>query len=146
MNTRLGVSVLVFGWLGLLSVLALQDDQTKKDLAAMKGEWKVVKADRNGHAASDELLQKMKVSITDDTITVDDGKRKDPAKFKLNPATQPKQIDILPEGNSNRTILGIYEINKGVLRICYLRGEGDRPKEFVSKAESRLVLMELKRP
>lgn len=137
----LGAGALI-GWSGW----AAQDAGAQKDLAAMKGDWKVIRADRNGHAASEELLKQMSVNITDDTITVNDGQRKFPAKFKLNPSTQPKQIDLSPAESSDVKILGIYEIKDGVLKLCYLRGEGERPKEFKSTEQSRLVLMELKRP
>jgi uncharacterized protein (TIGR03067 family) len=57
-----------------------------------------------------------------------------PCDFKLDPAKEPKQIDItlhLEKGKKDATLLGIYEVKGDTLKVCYFGSKsGKRPTEF----------------
>ena len=59
--------------------------------------------------------------------------------FKLNPAGKPKEIDISP-ADENKTLEGIYHIEKKSLKICLSAGNDGRPNEFAVKDKKYVLL------
>jgi uncharacterized protein (TIGR03067 family) len=47
--------------------------------------------------------------------------------------------------NKGKTILAVYEIKDDTLRVCYDLSGKARPKEFKTKADTQLFLVEYKR-
>jgi len=89
----------------------------------------------------------IKLVVKDDKYTVTVGKTVDQGTVKLNPAAQPKEMDITgTDGpNKGKTILAIYERDGDTLRVCYdLSGKG-RPKTFKTKEGTQLFLVTYKR-
>jgi uncharacterized protein (TIGR03067 family) len=120
---------------GLLFVVgAHAGDETalKKELAAVRGKWNVIKGEANKKVPEDF---KMTIEFLNDGETVE-FKTGDVVKkgtVELNPATRPKTITIFPE-ERDRILLGIYKIEKNLLTICigeYIRD--GRPMEFALK-------------
>jgi uncharacterized protein (TIGR03067 family) len=78
-------------------------------------------------------------------------KGKEPAEWgevKLDPGKNPKQVDLvsLEENSKGRTLLGIYKLEKGRLRIClrdHRAAEKGRPTEFMAEAGSDQALITL---
>jgi uncharacterized protein (TIGR03067 family) len=70
-------------------------------------------------------------------------------KFTLDPAAQPKAIDLIPEEGPARgkTLRGIYSVEGDVLKICYVSPsipepeKKPRPSEFATGKGSGLVLL-----
>jgi uncharacterized protein (TIGR03067 family) len=58
----------------------------------------------------------------------------------------PKQLDFTPP-KEKKPILGIYEVTGDELKVCLRHASSSegRPTEFVSKADSKLVLIVFKR-
>jgi uncharacterized protein (TIGR03067 family) len=92
----------------------------------------------------------MKVIIKEDKLSLAADHQPDQREFqlKLDPAKQPKEIDLKALGGmyQGKTVPGIYEVKGDTLKLC-LPNKDDilRPKEFNAPKDSRLVLLVLKR-
>src|SRR5262245_2796853 len=127
-----------------LLVAAPAPAEEKKDKDLLQGEWTVVSMERGGKQAPEEEVKKIKFAVKDDTITVNDGRKDEAAKFKIDAGKKPKTIDIMPEPDEKK-VLGIYELKGDELKICFTKGGGERPTEFATKADSEQVLIVFKR-
>lgn len=128
--------------------IAGADDDTTQAAKKLEGSYSVVavlvggKPDKKG----DEVKSFV---IKGGTITIDDGKRKEEAKFTLDPSKKPAHIDIDP-GKGDRPVPGIYETketDKGLeLTIAFEKsGKPDRPKDFKGEGERAVVLKLLRK-
>jgi uncharacterized protein (TIGR03067 family) len=143
----------LFCWSVLVCVcvgsFALGDDpiKAKDDGKKMQGSWRPVAAELGGKPFPDEVLKTMKLVLTDGKYTVTVGEQTDEGTVKLNPAKEPRAMDI--EGtkgpNQGKTIPAIYELTDTTLRICYDLSGKARPKEFKTQADTQLFLVEYKR-
>jgi uncharacterized protein (TIGR03067 family) len=142
MTRRIGCLLLV----GLLLGADQPTDAAKKDLEKFQGEWKPEKAQRDGVDAGGDLLNKLLVKYSGETMVIDSGgARDDKATITLDPSKNPAAIDIKPVGEGKDTALGIYKLDGDTLTLCWSRRGGERPTEFVSKAGTEQVLFILKR-
>lgn len=102
------------------------------DKAAIQGTWELT--GRGKPAEPDVVCEK--VVFKGDTLTFHylfDGKRfTTECVFKLDAATDPKQIDFTrtEDGKKGKPYLGIYELKDGKLRLNYRGPESTRPKDF----------------
>ena len=143
----------LFGWSVLVCVcaglIARGDEATnaKEDGKKMQGSWKPVTAELGGKAFPDEILKTMKLVLMDGKYTVTVGEQTDEGKVKLDPAKKPRALDIVgTKGpNQGKTIPAIYELTDTTLRICYDLSGKARPKEFKTKADTKLFLVEYQR-
>jgi uncharacterized protein (TIGR03067 family) len=62
--------------------------------------------------------------------------------IKLDADKKPKEIDLEVNG---RTLKGIYDLDGDVLKLSYSLTGGERPTEFISKADSGTTLIIHKR-
>ena len=143
----------LFCWSVLVCVcagpFARGDDATnaKDDGKKMQGSWKPVAAELGGKPFPDRVLKTMKLVLTDGRYTVTVGEQTDKGTVKLHPAKQPRAMDIVGTKGPNRgkTIPAIYELTDTTLRVCYDLSGKARPKEFKTKADTELFLVEYKR-
>jgi uncharacterized protein (TIGR03067 family) len=143
----------LFCWSVLVCVcaapLARGDEATKAkdDDKKVQGTWKPVTAELAGKPFPDEVLKTMKLVVTDGKYTVTVGEQTDEGTVKLDPAKDPKAMDI--EGtkgpNKGKMFPAIYELKDDTLRICYDLSGKARPKEFKTKADTQLFLVEYRR-
>jgi uncharacterized protein (TIGR03067 family) len=121
--------------------------KTKEDGKKMQGTWKPVAAELGGKPFPQELLKTMKLVMTDGKYTVTVGEQTDEGTVKLEPSKEPRAMDIVgTKGpNQSKKFPAIYEITDTTLRICYDLSGKERPKEFKTKADSQLFLVEYKR-
>ncbi len=119
----------------------------KDDARRMRGTWKPVAAELGGRPYPDQILQTMKLVLTDGKYTVTVGEHTDEGTVTLDPAKSPRAMDIKgTEGpNRGRTIPAIYELTGDTLRICYDLSGKARPTEFKSRPGTQLFLVEYKR-
>jgi uncharacterized protein (TIGR03067 family) len=129
--------------------VALGDDsaRAKEDGKKMEGNWKPVTAELGGKPYPDEILKTMTLVLADGKYTVTVGGQPDEGKVKLDPAKEPRAMDIVgTKGpNQGKTILAIYELTDSTLRVCYDLSGKARPKEFKTKPDTLLFLVEYKR-
>jgi erythromycin esterase len=121
----------------------------KRDMDQMQGTWQAIRMNMEGE---DQPLQgvfaNLQLVVKDDQRTVRSGDRVfSEASFRLNPATQPRTIDLLVTrgGARGRLMLGIYEIAGDGLRFCYAAPGRERPRDFTPRAGSGQTLQEMKR-
>lgn len=81
--------------------------------------------------------------ITGDTITITDGDRKkEAARFRLDPSKSPAHIDLKP--TPDKTMLGIYQTKAtkaGLeLTIAFTKDEQARPKDFATDNADGIVV------
>jgi len=119
----------------------------KEDGRKMQGTWKPVTAELGGKPFPDEVLKSMKLVLTDGKYAVTVGEQTDEGTVKLDPAKSPRAMDIVggKGPNQGKTILAIYELKDTTLRICYDLSGKERPKEFKTKADTPLFLVEYHR-
>lgn len=116
------------------------------DPAKLVGNWTYVSGEKNGEKLDAKELQKQKVIITKDTWTLKNGELfefKYEVDAKKNPATIKLTMTKSPFG-AGMVAQGIIELKGDDLRLCYA-AEGDAPKKFDSKGESKTHLFTLKR-
>jgi uncharacterized protein (TIGR03067 family) len=145
----MGWRTLVLCVVCVLAVRGLaQDDAAKKDSAALQGEWRILKAYDNGEKVPVLDIKDMTIKFAGNTVVVREGdKVQDRFTFKLDPGKKPKTIDFLvTEGKKKgATDLGIYALEGDSLKLSIKEGGPDRPKEFASKAGSKVFYLELQR-
>jgi uncharacterized protein (TIGR03067 family) len=143
----------LFCWVVLVGVgvgpLARGDDAAKAEEEGkkMQGTWKPVTAELAGKPFPDDILKTMKLVVTDGKYTVTVGEQTDEGTVKLDPAKDPRAMDIVgTKGpNKGKTIPAIYELTDTTLRVCYDLSGKARPKEFKTRADTQLFLVEYKR-
>lgn len=120
--------------LGLLNVAVVRAGDAE-DLAAMKGTWSIVSAERDGKDVTDGT-----VTMTFDGVAKVAVKRGDKQIFdgtaKLDAAKSPKTIDVTQESDGElkgKTIPGIYELDGDTLKVCSGK---ERPTDFTAAAGS----------
>jgi uncharacterized protein (TIGR03067 family) len=114
---------------------------TKSDKELLQGTWKIVSAEIGGKKPDDEEWAKMQSQPF--VFKGDKLLAKYDADFKLDPAKNPKHIDIVPldgpEGEKGKTFRGLYRLDGDQLTICIaLLPDGDRPAS-VTPAAGELV-------
>jgi uncharacterized protein (TIGR03067 family) len=131
----------------LVAPVETKKDASTKDLDKFKGEWVIQAAHRDGKEMPAAEIEKVKVLIEGNKITIKDGTHDEVATIKLDPSKKPATIDIIPEkaGKGQKTVLGIYQFDSGVLKMAWAKEGGERPKEFVSKEGTGINVMILKR-
>ena len=128
-----------------------KESDKKKTDDNLKGTWVLVSAVVDGNKATEMLIKKENHRRTFArnklTIKRDDLSTPIRATFEVNTTKKPKTIDIVPNEGPDRgkTVLGIYEVKGGILRICVVDPGNERPNGFSSKAGSGQILTVFKR-
>jgi uncharacterized protein (TIGR03067 family) len=123
------------------------DAALKKEKAALQGLWKIVSVETPNGKKDDFDGATLDFNKDGKNLTFTKGNETKKGTYKLNPAGKPKEIDISPSDDNQKTMEGIYVIEKNTLKICLCpEGSGDgRPTEFVVKDGKKHVLMTAER-
>jgi uncharacterized protein (TIGR03067 family) len=123
------------------SGVLLSDD---KDLKEIEGTYSVISLEKGGKAAGKDFVQKMKIRIKGEALTIIIEKEEASTAIKADASKQPHTIDITPNAGAEKgkTFLGIYKLEKGELTLAFVQS-GERPKDFTS--ENEVTLMKLKK-
>lgn len=118
-------------------------NEPSKDLDLMQGTWNIQSAELSGNPFPPEVSKSIKLTIEGNNYTVVAGGNSDKGTCKLNPDVTPKTLEITGvEGpNKGKTILAIYEVKEGELKVCYDLSGKEFPKEFKSLNGTQLFLV-----
>jgi uncharacterized protein (TIGR03067 family) len=122
-------------------VAAEQTDNTKKDLAALQGEWSMVSGSADGRDMPEQTRQQMKrICKGNEATTTMSGQIYIKAKFDLDASKKPKTIDYHMTGGftKGQTQLGIYEVSGDTFKACFAKPGQPRPADF-TPGEGRTV-------
>jgi uncharacterized protein (TIGR03067 family) len=137
--------------LALIAADAPKDD-SKKDLEKLKGTWAIASITYDGGEVPGDIVSKLRFEIKGDQFAVQGeaevAKEYGKATLKLDASAKPRLIDFhIGEGSEKGAdVEGIYEWNGAEeIKICAKVIGKERPTEFASAENSRVVLMTLKR-
>ncbi|HEV3386733.1 MAG TPA: TIGR03067 domain-containing protein [Gemmata sp.] len=136
-----------FAILVLGSAISAQDDG-KKEMMLLEGEWSMVSGEASGNSLPKETVATGKRVAKDGETTITlGGQVYFKAKFSIDPTKKPKTIDYtMTEGpTKGKTHLGIYELDGDTVRFCFAAPGKDRPTEFSAKEGSERTLSVWKR-
>jgi uncharacterized protein (TIGR03067 family) len=117
------------------------------DKEKLIGTWKItaILFDGKPDPKSDEIVKTGFMYIFADAVYSKWGDKIDgPMTYQIDETQKPKTID-MTDDRGERTELGIYHLEGDVLRICFARGEEQRPKELASKEGSKTALITFQR-
>ena len=129
---------LQFALVSLLSVLFANSSYAEGDVK-LDGKWVIISVERDGKA-DDTLKGAVREHKGEKyTMTLKEGKSFE-GSMKVDATA--KSIDLIPGDGKykGKTLLGIYELDGDTLKICFAEPGKERPKTFVSKADSGIVL------
>src|SRR2546423_9086917 len=86
------------------------------DLKALQGKWQVVSSEFEGTPVTDRRRNTIIVIEGDELYITDGFVQSKKEKFKLDPSTNPKSIDIDP--GEKKAGKGIYSVEKEALKLC----------------------------
>jgi uncharacterized protein (TIGR03067 family) len=112
----------------------------------LTGTWTITSGIMNGEETA--VMNGTTFTFKNGKLTMSIGVEEHQASYKLDASKKPAEIDIVPVEGSERgkTIKGIFSVTGEELKLCIPNAEdGARPKEFVSKAGTRVGLVTLKR-
>jgi uncharacterized protein (TIGR03067 family) len=141
---------LALGATGLLLAADNPTGDAKKDLDRMQGSWVAASGEAKGNPFPDEQVKGTKLVLKGDkySYTVGDTYQEE-GTLKVDPTKKPKTIDVtIVEGeDKGETQLGIYEIGKDTLKLCFAPpGKGKtRPKDFSTNAGNEQLMLVLTR-
>ena len=134
-------------WIFLLIVLALAIDDPQ-EVARHQGIWVAVSMEREEVKTPLEIVETITRSVDGDHVVWKrSGKSFAGTTIKLDPATDPKSIDVTPDGGPDRdkAVFGIYKLKGDKLTICMADAGETRPKEFSSPRGSKRTMMSFRR-
>jgi uncharacterized protein (TIGR03067 family) len=131
----------------LVGSVAGQED-AKKDMAKLEGEWLMVSGEASGQRLPEEAVKSGKRVAKDGetTITIM-GRVYFKAKVTIDTAKKPRAIDyVMTEGpTKGKKHLGIYELEGDTVKFCFAAPGKERPEEFSAKEGSGRTLSVWKR-
>lgn len=153
---RVGWSVLVLSFLSTLVSGAqhpgwtqeanVKATATEQDLQRLQGEWKFEWTELEGERRppdESQVASPLKIS----GMEMQHGELR--LTFKIDASTDPKVIDVVLKNDTDASpsFEGIYQLKDDTLTICLNSEDGgkQRPTQFTSKPESKLVVVQLSR-
>lgn len=116
----------------------------EKDEDRLQGSWSVVATTFDGRALPEERIKGRKVTFKGKEFTATGGDKDRTVSFTLDPAKDPRQIDLKRAGQYEAAH-GIYKLDGDELTICYGEPGKERPTKFASEAGGRVFLIVFKR-
>ena len=117
----------------VLLIAAEPAEEAKKELAKLQGEWEMAALEVDGKQVPAEKLQGTVLTIKGDQYTVAVKEKKHAVTITLDPAQDPKAIDMaFPDGpNAPKIGKGIYKIEDDKFILCRAQStDGERPTQF----------------
>jgi uncharacterized protein (TIGR03067 family) len=120
------------------------DKQAVQDeLKRHQGTWVATSSIYDGQKAPEDVVRSIRRTVEGDHVVWKRaGKSFAGTKIELDPAREPKTIDVIPDGGRNRgeRVLGIYKLEGDQLTICMAAPGQPRPQEFQAEKGSGCTL------
>jgi uncharacterized protein (TIGR03067 family) len=108
---------------------------SKVDLDQMQGSWQAIAMERDGLKIPEDDAQALFRTVKGNEYTV---YRYDQAvgkgTFQIDATKKPKTIDAAPA--KGKPMLGIYEINGNIFKVCFAMPGQMRPTDFTTAEDS----------
>jgi uncharacterized protein (TIGR03067 family) len=116
-----------------------KEGTAKADLERLQGTWELVSMEMGDREVPAEEIKGFTLVIKDDQATLSDGKgRTQEAVLKLDPAKDPKEIDMaVNEDGKDEVHKGIYKLKGDTLTLCKSHPPDERPGAFGTKEGSK---------
>ena len=132
--------------LGCLILLgAAPQDDIKKELAKFEGTWQPFYVEMDGKEFKGDIKEHRLVVAGKFFTFTGDGKME--GTITIDPSKKPPTIDTETTSGDHKgtKMVGIYEISKDRLMVCYIAAPGELPTEFRTKEKSGLFIVMYKR-
>jgi uncharacterized protein (TIGR03067 family) len=123
--------------------VAVSHDAVEDELKRHQGTWAVTSSIYDGQPASEEVVRSItRIANDNHVVWKRDGKSFAGTTVQLDPAAEPKAIDVIPDGGRNRgeRVVGIYKLDGDRLTICMAAPGQPRPKKFQADKGSGCTL------
>lgn len=123
-----------------------KEKAVKEEMKKFDGTWDVIFLERAGQKLPMEKWKALNIQVifADKKMTWKMGGGSSEATYQIDPAKNPKEIDILGEKNT-KPEKGIYKLEGDTLTLCASESGGDRPTEFVSRSGTSSMILVLKK-
>ncbi|MFO0965742.1 MAG: TIGR03067 domain-containing protein [Gemmataceae bacterium] len=129
----------------LLGARARAGDEKTKALEALSGDWRI-KEIQGGKFDKVEKGKEPSLTFSGKEVVVKIAGMEETLKVELDPSKKPAHMDFTPTSDSDRTVVGIYKLEKDKLTICVSAGaDKKRPDDFVLGGDSTRILVVLER-
>lgn len=125
----------------LLGAANPQDPASTKDLEGLQGTWKLVSAMQDGKALPDEKVKETTIVFKHDTFQFPKLAEYATSRLgtiKIDATKTPKQMDAI--STNKEVMLGIYELNGDIYKVCFAPVGKSRPSELGSNPGSGYIL------
>ncbi|HET6324664.1 MAG TPA: TIGR03067 domain-containing protein [Planctomycetaceae bacterium] len=128
--------------LSVASVGLCADPKAPKADKALNGRWTPESAVMAGKEVPRDTLKSMHLVLARGKYTLTNGDQVDEGTYKVDESEVPKTITFVGTKGpqEGKTMLGIYELEDGKLRICFDTTGKTHPVKFESKADSQVLL------
>jgi uncharacterized protein (TIGR03067 family) len=133
---------------GLLVAADSGRDLATQERKTLEGTWTITSVVRNHNPLPEDRLKDARFVFQGEGFVQELGdKTLVKGTFRLDLGNNPQTIDLtMSEGEEKgKTILGIYQLEDDVLRICGAGPGGERPTEFAAKDGSGHTLITCQR-
>ena len=124
-------------------------DECRREWIRLEGTWERVSYLNEGRSLPAEAAVRFTLSLGRDgsyRLHVDERLIVE-GKASIDPTQKPKIVDMTPQAGSSKgkPLLGIYELDGDIYRICYAHGGKPRPRSFSAEPGSGQVLIVYRR-
>jgi uncharacterized protein (TIGR03067 family) len=143
MKTRM-LSLLI---LAVFGAWAAAQGEGQKEQAKLQGTCVIESAIADGKEVPSDVFKSFTMTFKGDAYTVTMGQEKIEGTFRIDPAKDPKMIDILPDNGPDRGRVqaGVYAFEGNKLKICGAQPGTNRPANFDTKDKPGQTLLILRK-
>ncbi|WP_165249548.1 TIGR03067 domain-containing protein [Paludisphaera soli] len=117
--------------------------ELKTELARHQGVWRAVSFRRDGKETPEAIVRSITRTVDGDRVVWRrDGKSFSGSTIVLDPAAEPKTIDVRADGGPGRdkVVRGLYKLEGDTLTLCTADPDEPRPTQFKADAGDRHTL------